>query len=458
MEYSTLSIAWRRKTHYETRVLIETESILDPQSEDSLLCITGAQLEMLRNLTQYLKYRSTFVSEYESNSYLAPTNDEWDSLQAIVADLEETLMGCAELTALFEDMLVAMQCVCNKTAGAGADLGTVAPIVDRAITDGILVEDDPYSGDTEVEARRCAVAQLTFWQSYEWLTEVIQPIQDNTMDFILPMFFSVCAVLLGATAVGIPAGAAVAMLSVLADVWVEGRLADVQNAVWAHRDELTCAVFQGLSYDYRMAETRAAQVIADISELSPLDAILMRAMYAPWAMKQASTEYTNASAWALAQVDADACDDCDWVYEMVYEFPPSPGTWAGGFPAWTGRWPGLNGGEEGTSVNFVLPSIGAHVDMEIETHFMSKFASGWTVGSTEIEYQDVGLAWHVLASKTATTLKAIGAINTVEGLDEDITVPRNVLRVNMHGQPGQGDSDPWPFMPTYIRVKIFPHV
>lgn len=82
----------RRRLPY-TRVLIETERILDPQFNDMVAFLSGAQLEMLRNLTQYLHRRSTFSEDVDAVGYLTPSTEDWDSIQAIVADLEETLMG-----------------------------------------------------------------------------------------------------------------------------------------------------------------------------------------------------------------------------------------------------------------------------------------------------------------------------------------------------------------------------
>ena len=142
-----MSEEWRRKTYYDKRVLIETERILDPQFDDSVLCLTGAQLELVRNLMQYLHRRSTFASSYEKGYYLAPTNAEWDELQAVVADLEETIMGCEEFTALLEQVLA---CVCATAEGVQRDnyIGPgTQPAIDKYITDnGLQIEDD-YGDD-----------------------------------------------------------------------------------------------------------------------------------------------------------------------------------------------------------------------------------------------------------------------------------------------------------------------
>lgn len=88
-----MSESERRRGYRYNRVLIETERILDPQFDDALVFLTGAQIEMLRNVTQYLNRLDTYVSEQFLGYYLAPTVEEYDSILEIVADLEETLMG-----------------------------------------------------------------------------------------------------------------------------------------------------------------------------------------------------------------------------------------------------------------------------------------------------------------------------------------------------------------------------
>lgn len=453
-----MSEVWRRKTYYKPRVLISTERILDPQYDDALLCITGAQLEMLRNLTQYLKRRSTFSQSESDVGYLTPSTADWDTIQAIVADLEETIMGCEEFTALFEDMLAQLQCICQGASSSTVMGPGVPPIIEERLGDGGMQETDDYGPDTVIEAKRCALAQLVYWQAYEWLTEWVQPGQEVAADVMLGVALAGIAVMLGTTVMGIPAATFLVMLAGLADVLVEGSLQDVRNAIWANRQELTCAVWAGLADDYRQAEKLAVEVIEGIGELSPIDKIVMHAMYAPWAIGLAAIAEANATAWALSVVDAGACDDCDWLWEIVYEWPACPGAWSGGFPCYQGKWPGLNASEEGLSPTFTLPSIATNVDINIECRYTSRFGYGFTVGYSQVEYQDVALDWHLIGQNQCTTLQPVGAINTDESTGQDITVPRNVLRLNIHGQPGQGDSDPWPFMPLYMRVRIYPHV
>jgi len=88
-----MSESERRRKYRYNRVLIETERILDPAFADAVVFLSGAQIEMLRNVTQYLNRLETYVTEYNPGYYLAPTVEEYDDILEIVADLEETLMG-----------------------------------------------------------------------------------------------------------------------------------------------------------------------------------------------------------------------------------------------------------------------------------------------------------------------------------------------------------------------------
>jgi len=315
---------WRRKQYYRPRVLVDTSRVLNPQFADSLVCLTGAQLEMLRNLTQYLHRRSTFVDDYGTDYYTTPTNAEWDDIQSIVAELEETLMGCAEITTLLESMLTQLECICAKPAGR--DLGSPAMqvIVKNYIDAGTMQAEDTYGGDHAADADRCTIAQLVFWQAWEFLTEVIQPTQDALSDILVPAVMVLLASMIGTPVLGIPAGLFLAVVWVLIECWEAGSLQNVQNAYWANKDDLICALYRGLSVSYRAAESRAQAVIVNIDGLSPIDRVLLHAMVAPWAISLAAKAWSNQTDWALSNVETGVCDDClegsDW-FAVAVEQP-----------------------------------------------------------------------------------------------------------------------------------------
>ena len=107
----------RRRKYVGTRALIETDRILTPSFADGVLYFTGAQVELMRNLMQYANEIETYVSEYESGYYMIPDASDWDDLQAIVADLEETLMGNPNTIWGYNDLWVER----NLGYGSGTD-------------------------------------------------------------------------------------------------------------------------------------------------------------------------------------------------------------------------------------------------------------------------------------------------------------------------------------------------
>ncbi|MEE9367092.1 MAG: hypothetical protein V3W44_10420 [Dehalococcoidales bacterium] len=88
-----MSESERRRSYRYNRVLIESARVLDPQFDDAVVYLTGAQIEMLRNVIQYLNRLDTYVTEYNPGYYIAPTVEDYDTILAIVANLEEVLMG-----------------------------------------------------------------------------------------------------------------------------------------------------------------------------------------------------------------------------------------------------------------------------------------------------------------------------------------------------------------------------
>jgi len=449
---------WRRKTYYKPRVLIDTQRVLNPQFDDALLCITGSQLEMLRNLTQYLKRRSTFADNYQGDYYYAPTEVEWDDISAIVADLEETLMGCEELMQTFADMLAAMQCVCNDATEVPGLMPNMGPIVTYYIENNVMVPGDVHAEDTVVEGDRCAVAQLVFWQAWGWLTEWVQPFQETTASVLMPLAMAAIATAVGSPLLAVPAALAYALVWALLEVWVDGSLQAVQNSLWAHKEELTCAVWSGLAVDFAAAKVAVQAVISDIEGLSPIDIVVFRAMFAPWTFALAERAHDNGTDWAIANVTPGACDDCEWWWTYEWTFPPCPGELTGTFPCSEQGRPSFNYEGDAYYEGLEVPDIVGQFDMNIEVEYKSCFPSGWTCGYVHLEYQDVSLDWHSLHNCTCTTSQPIGTENESSARYPNQVIPRNVLRLHINGQPAQGETDPWPFMVRWVRITIFPKV
>ena len=116
----------RRKGYVSTRVLIDAARVLTPTFDDAVVYLTGAQLEVLRNLTQYANRQESYVAEYESGYYLTPDVDDWDDIQAIVADLEETLMGNPNTIWGYKDRW--LEQIATVSTGAGTTVASSDPV------------------------------------------------------------------------------------------------------------------------------------------------------------------------------------------------------------------------------------------------------------------------------------------------------------------------------------------
>lgn len=316
--------AWRRKEYYEPRVLIETERVLTPQFDELWVCLDGSQVEMLRNLTQYLHRRSTFAEAYDAFGYFAPDNDDWDTIQAIVADLEEKLMGCA-------DLIASLNSIARAIKGITGPSSTTPGMVEAFVDSGELQYEDDYGTDTIVgDAKQCAIAQLTYSFAYEMITEVFQPIQDKLSDVMMPIALVAVASWIGTPVIGIPVGLILAMIWAAIESWEEGQLVNVVNGLVSAKDELVCALFTGLQVDQQTAYLAVAVVIETLPAWSPIDISLGKTLFSPFVMNQVEKAYDNVTTWAVNNVEAGFCDDClpfiigsDWYAKVVL---PTAGT------------------------------------------------------------------------------------------------------------------------------------
>lgn len=319
-----MSEDWRKKKYYNPRVLIDTERILDPQFNDILICLTGAQVEMLRNLTQYLHRRSTFAQDYGLIGYLAPDNEDWDTIQAIVASLEEALMGC-------DDIVAQLAAIARAIKGISGPSSITPGMVETFVDSGELQYEDDYGTDAVVgDAKQCAIAQLTWSFAYEMLVEVFQPIQDKLSDVMMPIALVAIASWIGTPVIGIPVGLILATIWAAIESWEEGQLANVISGLVSAKEELVCAVFTGLQVDQQAAYLAAADIIDELPGWSPIDISLGKTLFSPWVMNQMEKAYENETTWATNNVTPGFCDDClpyiignNWYAKVVL---PTAGT------------------------------------------------------------------------------------------------------------------------------------
>lgn len=107
-------------------VLIHKNVALNSSFDAQTVFLTGAQVGILRSISIYLNDRKTFVSEYEDVGYLWPLDDDWDLIQAIVADLEKKLMGDDNTAFGFNERYAEL--VQSSSHASGAQLLETTPV------------------------------------------------------------------------------------------------------------------------------------------------------------------------------------------------------------------------------------------------------------------------------------------------------------------------------------------
>jgi len=341
---------WRYKQYYDKRILVETASLLDPLYPDArILCLSAEEVALLRPLLGYAHRRSTFVSQYQASQYVAPSTEEWDAIQAIVAGLEDKLMvDCTDfytalqtiaaniaatnarletlntnvagtntaITGTYDElqaMQAALECICRGMPNTD-DTAALPPIIDEYLDDGTFDVDDPYPGQAGpgTESDACAIAQLVWAFSYEMLTEVIQPAQTGALAVLLPAAVLAITGWLGGVLVAVPVGAIMYYLREIIDAWARGSLDGVVNSWFTLKDELVCAAYDELKVgaSYASAAAAMSEVINEQEDISPIDKVVFRAFTAPWVFAKMAYAWDQLTTWATSRVTVGFCADC----------------------------------------------------------------------------------------------------------------------------------------------------
>lgn len=134
-----------RVNYSRDMTLIEASRILDTQFNAQGIWLNGAQVELLRNVMMPLNNPRTFVDEYHDGYYLTATDDDWDAIRAIVADLERKLMGNDNVMWGYNDRMFTRQDHLTIAPGAIVYTHTTCPAGEVWTITGISIftdEDD----------------------------------------------------------------------------------------------------------------------------------------------------------------------------------------------------------------------------------------------------------------------------------------------------------------------------
>jgi len=314
-----MSEVWRKKTYYQPRIIIETQRVLESTVKDSLVCLTGAEIEMLRNLMPYLDRRSTFVSEYQESFYLCPDNTEWDNLMPIVASLQEKLMGC-DIDLLIDainaqtDVLDAlMSCVCASTTLQQKQVATLPDMGEyvelETVTYKTVDETLGVFTPPATDEAACELAQAFWYYVYQTYTEKLLPFADSSSDVLVGAI--VATVAFGALAlfVGIPVIILGAIVFALVQWGVSGSIDNFINWMLGTKDEIICLIYDNLP-DVDAAAAAVSDYIDAAVELSYLDRLVLKSIMASsWHMTWVFLDQETNGTWDPYLVPGQ-CDIC----------------------------------------------------------------------------------------------------------------------------------------------------
>jgi len=249
-----MSDAWRRKSYYRPRVLVQTDAVLESTFPDAVVCLTGGQVNLIRALLEYADRRSTFVSEYQTDGYLAPTEEEWEQLTDVVAQLEEAMSGC-------ETIAERLACICSAIQGLQAS---------QTVDPNLLPEGQPYydNEDSDVEEDTGSPPVSSTWDDWRvYRCKGAQMILDDVIDLVTNwaqvaedvglLTFTLLEGTLIASLVGIPAAVLGAIVSFLLTNLTEFVWSETVEWISENKQGLVCAIVQGSSSSAAKASVNA---------------------------------------------------------------------------------------------------------------------------------------------------------------------------------------------------------
>lgn len=451
-----MSETWRRKQYYPKRVLIDTARVLDPQFSDSLVCITGAQFEMLRNLTQYLKRRSSFASDYAETHYLAPTNAEWDTIQAIVADLEETLMGCTEISDALNAMAAQLACVCNALQGMlsctqPADPGyTDQQYYDEYVSSVIPDEGDPPSG-------------FATWEEWhEYVCKGAQKLVDDAIAAVLDMggklaagilvTFSVINAALLLTVISIPVSMVMQIVTTLVAIAASFAYEDIAAWLAEWKETLVCDIYTGT--DAGNAHSSVQASIAANWDAGPGMQVVQALFNRDAISRIYDGTMRDEDTW-IGNYSAGYCEPCGDIpagYTFLFTWPPCPsGYFVDGGVCWSG-WLCFNGAvDPATQKLMVTLETTNRLDWDIR--WTSSVGIGYTVATIQVHWWNaVTETWQSFGARSITNNAITGQLNTDASGMACPLKDGGLFRVYVSGQPGQPDVEPYPAM--FQRLEL----
>jgi hypothetical protein len=94
-----MDINLRKRRYTDKLTLYDADTILSPPAGSVFLCLSLAQTLVVRASCRLLHQRTAWVKTYLDDGYLIPDDADWDTIEGVIADAENELMGCNEIEA-----------------------------------------------------------------------------------------------------------------------------------------------------------------------------------------------------------------------------------------------------------------------------------------------------------------------------------------------------------------------
>jgi hypothetical protein len=364
-----MSETWRKKRYYKPRVILPTSDILDNPFPGRLVYLSGAETSLIRNLLAYAHRRVTFATTYADSYYLTPTTEEWDLLQELVANLEDTLMTdcCEELNETLQGIKTVLEAmglslvglddsleeidlkmgsmdtslatVASEAGTANAHLEDVATAIDcicrRLEVSGLGTAVDPKWADnpdnfdtwtwgkeepnptitSQEELEACQLAQLWYQAGYELLSEVILPALRFGFDTVIPAAAALVAAWTGGLALPVAIGvyATAELIQELLELGYDSAESNLMNWLWTNKQDLVCPMFVALQAGGSASSMWApiwAAVVESSEDISYGDKLLVRLFMGGLALSGAKVAFDAETTWAQTVPTEGYCDTC----------------------------------------------------------------------------------------------------------------------------------------------------
>lgn len=478
---------WQIKRYYKPRITLPIECATASELPDGLYYLTGPQLGIIRTFLQYAHRRISWVQEYHETHYVVPAQEEWDIIEAAIAELENTLMTscCEDLVAQLEaiagaqadiagtlvtmeetiqDLIPPLECLCASeetqqvnvvVAPNWVDYPSAEDVFDWSTTNPVTTI--AAQGDTNA----CELAQAWYQCGFEWMTEVVLPAFRFGFDKLIPAAAAALAYWTGGVALPVAIGvyALAELIQELFSLGYNGAEANLENWLYTHKQDIVCPLYDALKAGGTGPAIWGpiqADLVDPSNDISAGDKLLINVVFRYWALSGANTAKAQASEWYQSIQTPGYCASCPAPPAYFeWNWPPCPGSgWYGTGVCWNDMYCFNHSKYANYETTLEAPPSGSWNKATYHFQWYSSRSAPTGVGEFRPMYWN-GSSWQPIHSGVGFQNQVTaGSLNTLEVVRTGFSEPggRAVL-FQIYGPGGQYESEPYPLECVHIDVQ-----